>query len=167
MARSSQKTARLISSQIALFSRFTGKGTGMTDRYVNGLTLLAALGCGLFAGVFFAFSSSIMTALGRLPPNQGISAMQAINIAVINPVFLGVFLGTGVLCASLLYIIGSLIVTFAANVPLNDALAAADPASPEGADLWSRYLANWTLWNHLRCAASLASLAAFIMALWG
>jgi uncharacterized membrane protein len=157
------------------------------DRYVNGLTLLAALGCGLFAGVFFAFSSSIMAALGKLPPNQGMSAMQAINIAVINPVFLGVFLGTGVLCVilavwsllhwqdprslkllagSLLYIIGSLTVTFAANVPLNDALAAADPASAEGANLWARYLTNWTLWNHLRCAASLAALVAFIMALW-
>lgn len=159
----------------------------MADRLVNALTLLAALGSGIFAGVFFAFSSSIMTALGRLPPNQGISAMQAVNIAVINPVFLGVFLGTGVLCAilavwslmnwqdpralrlligSLLYIIGSLVVTFAVNVPLNNALAAAGPASSESANLWTRYLTNWTLWNHLRCAASLAALIAFIAALW-
>lgn len=159
----------------------------MTDRYMTGLILLSALGCGLIAGVFFAFSSFVMTALGRLPPNQGISAMQSINIAVINPVFLGVFLGTGILCmilaiwsvmnwqdplsfkllaGSFLYIGGSLIVTFAANIPLNNALAAADSASPAGGDLWSHYLSIWTMWNHLRATASLAALVAFIMALW-
>ena len=35
----------------------------------------------------------------------------------------------------------------------------------EGADLWTRYLAAWTAWNHLRTAASLAAAAAFIRAL--
>ena len=36
------------------------------------------------------------------------------------------------------------------HVPLNNALAAADPASHEAASLWARYLTDWTLWNHLR-----------------
>lgn len=31
------------------------------------LTLLAALGAGLVAGIFFGFSAFIMTALGRIP----------------------------------------------------------------------------------------------------
>ncbi|MGH7600945.1 MAG: hypothetical protein ACREOI_31695, partial [bacterium] len=57
------------------------------------LTLFAALGCGLIAGVFFAFSAFVMKALSRLPPSEGIAAMQSINVAVINPVFLTVFLG--------------------------------------------------------------------------
>lgn len=65
------------------------------------VTFVAALGCGLIAGVFFGFSSFIMRALGRLPAPQGIAAMQSINIVVINPVFLGVFVGTAALCVVL------------------------------------------------------------------
>jgi uncharacterized membrane protein len=30
----------------------------------------------------------------RLPAREGIAAMQSINVVVINPAFLGVFLGT-------------------------------------------------------------------------
>ena len=52
----------------------------------------------------------------------------------------------------------------ARNVPLNNALASADPASAEGAALWRRYCAEWTAWNHVRTLTSLAALAAFILA---
>ncbi|WP_228050189.1 hypothetical protein [Tychonema sp. LEGE 06208] len=57
------------------------------------LKLFAVLGCGLIAGVFFAFSTFVMNALGRLPPAQGIAAMQSINIAVINPLFITALFG--------------------------------------------------------------------------
>ena len=63
---------------------------------MSGLTLAAALGAGLVAGIFFAFSAFIMAALKRLPPEGGISAMQSINVAVLNPVFFLVFFGTAV-----------------------------------------------------------------------
>jgi uncharacterized membrane protein len=148
------------------------------------LTILAALGSGLIAGVFFAFSTSIMKALGRLPSAEGVAAMQSINVVIINPAFLGVFLGTGLAClilsvvsllrwqppgsayllaGALLYLIGSLLVTMVLNVPMNNALAAEPPA--DSLDLWTNYLTNWTFWNHIRTAASLASMAAFIVAL--
>jgi len=39
------------------------------------LTLVAALGCGLVSGIFFAFSTFIMKALARLAPAHGIAAM--------------------------------------------------------------------------------------------
>ena len=150
------------------------------------LICLCALGSGLIAGVFFAFSAFVMTALGRLPPDQGIAAMQSINVAVINPWFFAAFFGTAVACVvlaivallrwsepgtivllagSLLYLVGTILVTMRLNVPLNDALAAVQPASAEAAGLWPRYLAEWTAWNHLRTAASLAAAAAFIVAL--
>ena len=45
-----------------------------------------------------------------------------------------------------------------------DALAAVDPASSAGAKLWSRYLTDWTFWNHLRTAASTAAMALFVLA---
>ena len=68
----------------------------MSNVYVNTLILLCALGSGVVAGIFFAFSTFVMKALGRLAPEQGISAMQAINVTVINPWFFGAFFGTAV-----------------------------------------------------------------------
>lgn len=155
------------------------------DTFRFGLILLAALGCGLIAGLFFAFSVSVMRALASLPPAQGISAMQAINVVILNPVFLGVFLGTGLLsfvaiiaallrwqapgafyllAGGLLYLLGSLGVTMVFNVPRNNALASVAPDGPGSASLWADYLSRWTAWNHIRAAASLAAAAAFTIA---
>jgi uncharacterized membrane protein len=154
--------------------------------WLVGLTVLAALGSGLIAGVFFAFSAFVMRALSRLPPHQGIAAMQAINLAVLTPWFFAAFFGTAAACVilaiatllrwgepgailvlagSLLYLVGSILVTMLRNVPLNDTLAAAAADSGEGALLWTRYLAGWTAWNHVRTAASLAAAASFTFAL--
>lgn len=36
--------------------------------------------------------------------------------------------------------------------------------SVEGADLWQRYLPEWTSWNHLRAVAGFLWLAAFVYA---
>jgi len=150
------------------------------------LMLVAALGCGLVAGVFFAFSTFVMPALERLQPPQGIAAMQSINITAINPLFITAIFGTAVACiilavssvlrwnqpgavylliGSLLYLVGTVLVTIAFNVPLNDALAIADPNSTDGATLWARYLTNWTLWNHVRTVAGLAAAASLTIAL--
>jgi len=150
------------------------------------LTLVSALGCGLMAGFFFAFSVSVMKALGRLPPAQGIAAMQSINVVVINPVFFIAFFGTAaasvgvvisaiknwdepgatyLLVGGLLYLIGSFLVTIAFNVPRNNALAAVDPASAGGDALWASYLTVWTAWNHVRTAAALVAAAALSIAL--
>ncbi len=150
------------------------------------LKLFAALGCGLAAGVFFAFSTFVMPALARLQPPQGIAAMQSINITAINPLFMVALFGTAsacllltiaVLCkwqqsgavyllvGSLLYLVGTIGVTIAFNVPLNDALAIAKPDSAEGASLWARYLVDWTFWNHIRTVTALAAAALFAIAL--
>jgi uncharacterized membrane protein len=152
------------------------------DRVLLILKIISALGCGLTAGVLFAFSSFIMNALARLPPAQGIAAMQSINVTVINPSFFAVFFGTAVIClylavrsvlrwgqpgaslvlaGSLLYLLGTIVVTIAFNVPLNDALAAVKPESAEGAMLWAAYLSRWTAWNHVRTLAALAAAVLF------
>ena len=150
------------------------------------LTLAGALGAGLIAGVFFAFSSFVMRALGRLPAPHGIAAMQSINIVVINPVFLGVFMGTALASAAcvvvsllrwsspdaiplltggVLYILGTFLVTLRLNVPLNNALERLTPDDPDAASHWTRYLRRWTAWNHVRTLAALLAAAAFIVAL--
>lgn len=158
----------------------------MADHWLFALKLFAALGCGLIAGVFFAFSTFVMNALAQRPSAEGIAAMQAINITVINPWFMTAFLGTGVACilltifslakwhqpgaaylifGSLLYLIGTILVTMVFNVPLNDALAIVKLDTAEGANLWAKYLSSWTPWNHVRTIAALAAAALFTLAI--
>jgi uncharacterized membrane protein len=151
------------------------------------VTLLAALGSGVTGGVFFAFSNFVMAALHRRPPAEGMAAMQAINITVLNRWVLGVLFGTAVLCVlailalpwqwgtlsalctllgAVLYLAGCIGVTMRGNVPLNNRLAPLVPTEPASADVWSAYLRDWTRWNHVRTAACLAAAALFIIAMW-
>src|SRR3954464_9142780 len=71
------------------------------DSFLFALILVTALGCGLNAGVFFAFSSFVMKALARLHPAQGVAAMQAINVAAVSFAFILAFFGPAVACAAL------------------------------------------------------------------
>ena len=57
------------------------------------------------------------------------------------------------------------VVTMIFNVPLNNALAAVEPASTEAAPLWARYLTDWTKWNHVRMVSSTVACALFIAAI--
>ncbi|KYF70071.1 anthrone oxygenase family protein [Sorangium cellulosum] len=159
----------------------------MNDSIFFTLTLVSALGSGLMAGTFFAFSTFVMGALARLPPAQGIAAMQSINVVVLNPVFLGVFTGTAATCVllviaalltwvkpgagwalagGLLYVVGTFIETLTFHVPRNNALAAVDPASAESARRWADYITSWTAGNHVRTAAALVAAAALTVGLW-
>lgn len=64
---------------------------------IPALSFAAVIGSGLMAGLFFVFSVCIMQALSRLPPEQGIAAMNAINVVIQNPLFLTAFMGTALL----------------------------------------------------------------------
>ncbi|GKQ50930.1 DUF1772 domain-containing protein [Bradyrhizobium sp. Ce-3] len=158
----------------------------MRNVLTSGLLWFSALGCGLLAGVYFAFSAFVMTSLGRIEQSAGISAMNAIDFGIVRSLFMPVFLGTTLSCAVLvvlgalrwqepgavamigggvLYVVGMFVVTAVFNVPLNDQLAATDPASAAAAPVWARYLTDWTFWNHVRTIASLAATALFIVAI--
>ena len=71
----------------------------MIDQALCAATFLAALGSGLVAGAFFAFSAFVLGALARLPPPSGIAAMQSVIIAIRSPLFLAAFFGTAALAA--------------------------------------------------------------------
>jgi uncharacterized membrane protein len=150
------------------------------------VTLATALGCGLVAGVFFAFSAFVMPALKRLTPERGIAAMQSINELAVTPAFMTALFGTAVACLGLaawtvissdgrttvlviaggvLYLVGTIGVTIACNVPLNNRLANMNPQSPKSAGYWDEYLTKWTAWNHVRTLAALAAAALLIVAL--
>lgn len=147
---------------------------------------LCALGSGAIGGVFFAFSNFVMPALARIAPAEGIHAMQAINVTVLNRLFLGTFMGTGALSiaaivvallrwdglgslctvlAGATYVLGSILVTMRGNVPLNNALMRVTQADARGEATWSSYLRHWTKWNHVRTIACFGAMALFIVAL--
>lgn len=146
------------------------------------LVLTALLGAATVGGVFFAFSSFIMRALANLPPAEGISAMQSINVVVLNRSFLGLFVGTTAICVPVAalsvaawpssssgflfagafsYVFGVFFVTGIGNVPLNKQLAIESAVEPGAVSVWKDYLKRWTALNTIRTV--FASLAAVLL----
>jgi uncharacterized membrane protein len=132
------------------------------------------------SGLLFVFSNFAMRAFKKLGPEAGIRAMQQINLDIVNPLFLMIFMGTPFLCAvialiswgggagaagywlipgALIHIGGSLVVTIVGNVPLNNRLAAVDPTSEAGQKVWEEYQQKWLPLNHVRTLATMLSTA--------
>jgi uncharacterized membrane protein len=154
------------------------------SRAVQVATLAGALGCGLMGGVCFAFSAFVSPALDRLAPAQSIAAMQSINKVAVTPVFMLAFLGSAVVCVglaiwaiasrpegpaawvlagSLVFLVGVIVVSFAANIPLNDTLDAVDPHAADAG--WSDYYTSWMPWNHVRAATGITASGLLAIAL--
>jgi uncharacterized membrane protein len=121
---------------------------------------------------FYAYSSSVSLGLGDLDDRGYVAAMQAINDSIPNGVFVLSFVGAPLLLivatalhaashsprlaplllAGGLVIGGGLLVTFLANVPLNDDLAGVDPNA--GQEVLARARADYEdPWNTLECCA--------------
>jgi uncharacterized membrane protein len=147
---------------------------------------VALLGSALIGGTFFAFSSFVMKALAHVPSPEGITAMQSINIVVINPSFLVAFVGTALLSlcmvglaltgsshpsamfflgGAIFYLVGTFLVTILGNVPLNDQLAALSATDPSASEVWKHYLDRWTMWNHVRTVAAMVAVLLFTLGL--
>lgn len=143
--------------------------------------LVLALAAAVSSGTTLTFSSFVMPALDRVPAPEAARAMQRINEDAINPVFMAVFIGTGLalgvwgalawaadlattrqLAAAGLYIVGVVGVTAARNVPLNNALARLDAERVDERG-WAGYARPWVRWNHLRTAASATSAALLLL----
>jgi len=147
-------------------------------------TISAAVGAGVAGGVFFAFSTFVMSAVRKLPAAPAITAMQSINRQAPTPVFMTLLFGTALLstgmgvhaalhrdrpgatwsivgAASYLVAIG---VTAAYHVPRNDRLATFDALTPEAARYWATYAPQWTAMNHVRTVACIAAAVASTLA---
>ena len=150
---------------------------------MRGLRLLllafALLAGGLAAGFSYAYSISVMPGLDAAPPAAAIRAMPGTNAVIRSPVFAAVFFGAlllplaaGLAClaggeapprraggmslaAAAVYGGGVVAVTFAVNLPMNEALAALGPAAPaDPAAARRTYSDPWTAWNDLRAVAA-------------
>ncbi len=140
---------------------------------------------GLMAGVWFAYSTSVMGALGRADDRTFIGVMQDINEVIQNPAFFLALFGalalpaysawqlrrTGTLwrwvLAGLVLYVGVFAVTSGASVPLNDTLAAAgNPAKiSDPAAVRDDFEDPWVLWNGVRFVLNTAALVCLSRAL--
>ncbi|MEV0588591.1 anthrone oxygenase family protein [Nonomuraea sp. NPDC050310] len=134
------------------------------------VAVLALLLTGALAGLFYAFSMSVMPALDAVEPAQAEAVMRSINRKILNPwlflPFFGSWLLSGAagvlrltagepagffLAAAGVTFVGAFLSTIVVNVPMNNALDAGERS-------WSAYSPRWTLWNTSRTIACLISL---------
>jgi uncharacterized membrane protein len=154
---------------------------------LSAVTLVAAGGCLLVGGVFYAFSTFVMSGLARAGERAGLDAMNGINVTAVRPGLMVPFFGTALIslvaaawawadvgigaswpgvAATAIYLVGCIGVTIVGNVPLNDRLAAASGA-PDAEETWHHYRRAWTRWNHARTIACVAAGALLIATAFG
>lgn len=160
----------------------------MSGTVVGLLTLVAAVGAGLSAGVYLAFSTVVVPGLNTRTPREAIVAMNAINHAAPrNPLLLLVLLGTGLVCVVLLVlgvlqrdepagrwgILGaalyllSVLILIGYHVPHNERLMRVGPTTVDADAVWARFCSPWMVWNHLRTLTASIGTVCLTIALTG
>jgi uncharacterized membrane protein len=143
---------------------------------------------GLTAGLFYSWSVSVTPGIGRLGDREYLAAFQAMNRAIINPVFMLCFLGTAVMLpistfvnysqplsqtfwlllgATVCYLFGVIAVTFVGNIPMNNALDRLNIVSStteQLATFRAQFENKWNTLNHIRSFANTAALVLAILA---
>ena len=150
----------------------------MNDLIVNILVIVAAIGAGLMAGLYYAFSAFIMKSFDQIGASNAVVAMNSINEVILRSSFMLLFFGSTILfalliaagifyettsaswlliSAGLIYVIGMFVCTAAFNVPLNNQLAAVGDDRQEQTECWNHYYRVWTRWNTFRGLCSLVA----------
>ena len=141
----------------------------------------------VIGGIFLAFSDFIMRSFNLVRGAGGIESMQVLNVEIMRSVFMVLFIGLVpvsllisvyaglnldgaprwlLMLAGGLYVFGVFALTAAGNVPLNNRLAAIDPAAAETLAFWREtYMTRWVALNSLRAIASLLAAACALGAL--
>jgi uncharacterized membrane protein len=148
----------------------------------NVILVITATLTALMAGLFYAWSCSVMLGFARLTDREFVSAMQATNRAILNPVFFAAFLGAPVflpisaflsygqtprfwllLAATVVYLTGTFGFTIFGNVPLNNTLDRFDSETATDEE-FARQRANFERrWNNLNTIRSVSSTLAVIL----
>jgi len=152
------------------------------------ILVLATVTSGLSAGLFYTYFFSVMPGLGATDDRTFVTAMQSINVKIINGWFAIAFVGAPLLCvASVIalwpkasgsaryWALGAValwaltvIITMAANVPLNNALmAAGDPDRiADFGEVRRQFEAVWVRWNTLRTVTAVAAFGSIVAAVF-
>jgi len=161
--------------------------TGSMGLLFHILLVVGIVGTGIVSGVFFAFSTFVMQGLDRLPAAAAARAMRGINVTAPRPPLMIALFGTGLVlvalivlvfafvgriggtgwllvAAAIIYLVGAIGVTAAANVPRNNRLAAV-PEVDDGAlgAAWREFRPGWIAWNHVRWVTSAAACVCLIL----
>ena len=139
---------------------------------------------GLSAGLFFAWSVSVIPGTQKVTDATYLEAMQSINRAILNVPFFLIFIGSIVflsvasvyqyhesnitfwllLVSSIFYLLGTVGITGLGNVPLNDQLnmlKLAEMDSGKMAEFRKFYETNW---NKLHLIRTIFAVASFVVA---
>ncbi len=156
------------------------------DFFRGGTLFAATLLMGLIAGLFYAWSVSVMPGIAKTDDRTYIGALQGMNRAILNGWFFLSFMGALIVTAAaallhlraesrgvLLWIviglvlyIAVLVITFRVNVPLNNELDRTNLnqlANP--AELRARFESTWVRWNVIRALLNTAAFASLSYAL--
>ena len=134
------------------------------------------------AGLFYAWSCSVMLGFARLPDREFVSAMQVTNRAIQNPVFFAAFFGAPIflpistflhygqsprfwflLASTVIYLIGTFGVTVFGSVPLNNTLDRFDLQSSSEAEITAQRANFEGRWNNLNTIRAVSSALAVIL----
>jgi uncharacterized membrane protein len=153
------------------------------------LIFVSTLALGLIAGLFYAYEVMVMRGFAQMSDVDFITAMQSVNATIRNPAFASSFFGAAILAvfaalfhigewrqakdflilaASLIYILGALLLSARINVPMNEWLALQGPAAlmPNPGAIRARYEQDWVFWNPVRTLISGLAFALMAAALW-
>ena len=151
------------------------------------ITLLAtAFTTALIAGLFYAWSCSVIPGLGKLTDANYLLAMQSINREILNPVFFMSFMGTLFLLplctwlqynpsvpvrfylllgATIAYGAGTFGVTIFGNVPLNNMLDTFHIQAVSAETLSQQRAMFEKPWNQLHAVRTIANVIALVLVL--
>jgi uncharacterized membrane protein len=143
---------------------------------------------GLTAGLCFTWGNAVTPGIGRLDDLGYLHAFQQMNRAILNPIFIGVFMGPAIthianiflfksatptvfwliLSASILYLVGLVLMTIIGNVPLNEMIDKVDllSASPEELKtLRDQFEVRWNQFHLVRTITTSLSFALLIISI--
>jgi uncharacterized membrane protein len=137
----------------------------------------------LMAGLFYAYSCSVVIGLGKLNDVEYLKAMQSINKEILNPVFFAAFLGILPLlplntylhsqqsnflllvAAMIVYLIGVFGVTVVGNIPLNNGLENFNILAADSEAIKAQralFENKWNMLNHIRTVCSIVTVILLI-----
>ncbi|HVV25021.1 MAG TPA: DUF1772 domain-containing protein [Pseudonocardiaceae bacterium] len=140
----------------------------------------AVVAAGLAAGLFYAYTCSVMPGLARGDDRTFVEGMRGIDVAIVNGWFLLSFLGAPLLAAVAGFLhprpgpvlwwtvagfgclLAMLVVTGVVHIPLNNALDAGRVGYTE---LRARFERPWVRWNTVRTVLAIAGFGCLVGAL--
>lgn len=152
----------------------------MTESLDRTVLVAATVTSGLLAGLFYAYSVSVMRGLARTADGTFVESMRQINVAILNGWFALGFVGAPLLTAlalvmhldgaelawialALVSALFTLAITLTVNVPLNDELASVEEGDPGVAR--GRFEGRWVRWNLARTISSTTAFGCLVLAL--